>query len=470
MNDPCGLIQWQGSYHMFYQYNPHGAFHGTMHWGHAVSDDLVHWEDLPIALAPSPGGPDKDGCWTGCAVDREGVPTLVYSGVFPQTVCLATGSDDLVGWEKYAGNPVIETPPYDLRRATEGQFRDPYVWWEDGAWYLVIGSRIRDVGGMLLLYRSEDLVAWEFLHPLLVGDVGRREPFWTGTMWECPNLLEFGEKRVLLISVQATPVEPLHTVYYTGPHREQGFEPEAQGILVHGGSFYAPQVMRLDGGRCVLWGWLREARPQRICERAGWAGVMSLPLRVSMLPEGELGLRPVEELRALRREHWRYEGLAIEREPAGFLSDVKGESLEMVAEFSCEGEAEFGLRLRCSPDGQEQTRIVYRSTERELVIERDASSVSPDVERGDRAAPVKLAHADALKLHVFLDHSVIEVFVNDGRACLASRVYPMRSDSLGVGLFAREGSVEVTSLDIWTLGSIWESKGSAGVEAPSDLE
>jgi len=92
LNDPNGLIQWDGRYHMFYQYNPRGAFHGTIHWGHAVSDDLVHWTDLPIALAPTPGGHDAEGCWSGCAVDNGGVPTLIYSGVFPQTVCLATGS------------------------------------------------------------------------------------------------------------------------------------------------------------------------------------------------------------------------------------------------------------------------------------------------------------------------------------------------------------------------------------------
>ena len=81
LNDPNGLIQWRGRYHTFYQYNPNGPFHGTIHWGHAISDDSVHWEHLPIALAPTPGGPDADGCWSGCAVDHDGVPTLIYTGL-----------------------------------------------------------------------------------------------------------------------------------------------------------------------------------------------------------------------------------------------------------------------------------------------------------------------------------------------------------------------------------------------------
>jgi beta-fructofuranosidase len=455
MNDPNGLIQWRGRYHMFYQYNPNGAFHGCIHWGHAVSDDLVHWEDLPIALTPTPGGPDKDGCWSGCAVDNGGVPTVLYTGVFPQTVCIATSSDDMLTWEKHEANPVIEAPPYDVRHATGGHFRDPYVWREDGSWYLLIGSKIRDVGGMILLYRSDDLIDWEYMRPLMMGDIHKGEPFWAGTMWECPNLLRFGDHRALVISLQATPVNHLYAAYHTGIGSATRFESRVQGILVHGGTFYAPQVMQLDDGRYVLWGWLKEARAQRISEWSGWAGVMSLPLAVSLLPDGKLGVQPVEELQALRQGHWHCGDLKVEREPAELLSDVEGDSLEIMAEFSFEGEAEFGLRLRCSPDGQEQTRVVYRSAENQLVIERNASSVSPDVERNDQAAPLEVVPGEPLKLHVFVDHSVIEVFADRGRTCLVSRVYPLRPDSLGVGLFAREGPVTLKSLDVWALDSIW---------------
>src|SRR6476660_8485749 len=116
MNDPNGLIQWRGRYHLFYQYNPNGAFHGTIHWGHAVSDDLVHWRDLPIALAPTPDGPDKDGVYSGCALDHNGVPTLMFTGVRPQVQCIAEAVDpndpDLVGWQKHPGNPAIpDSPP-----------------------------------------------------------------------------------------------------------------------------------------------------------------------------------------------------------------------------------------------------------------------------------------------------------------------------------------------------------------------
>ncbi len=132
MNDPNGLIQWRGKYHLFYQHHPYGPLWANMHWGHAVSSDLVHWEHLPIALAPTPGSPDQDGVYSGCAVDNDGVPTIIYSGVRgkDQLVCLATADGDdenLVTWRKWPGNPVIPERPANLDIL---QYRDPSVWRE----------------------------------------------------------------------------------------------------------------------------------------------------------------------------------------------------------------------------------------------------------------------------------------------------------------------------------------------------
>lgn len=141
-----------------------------------MSEDLVYWRDLPVALTPTPGGPDEDGCYSGCAVDHEGVPTLIYTGVRgkDQRPCVPTSRDGLITWEKHPKNPVIRNPPADLDLVG---FRDHAVWNEDGVWYQLIGSGIKDVGGTVLLYRSYDLVNWEYLRPLLVGDKAETEPF-----------------------------------------------------------------------------------------------------------------------------------------------------------------------------------------------------------------------------------------------------------------------------------------------------
>ena len=458
LNDPNGLIQWREQYHVFYQYNPHGPFHGTIHWGHAVSDDLVHWRDLPVALAPTPGGSDEQGCWSGCAVDNNGVPTLIYTGVFPQAVCVATSSDGLVTWDKYPGNPVIAGLPAELSAPSGGHFRDPYVWRADGGWYMVIGTKIEGAGGLVLLYRSDDLLHWEYLGPILRGDVAQGEPFWTGTMWECPNLLDFGNKQALIISAQATHADLLYAFYVTGVFSPKGFAAESQRILVHGGpagGFYAPQVMRLDDGRYVLWGWLKEGRSEHACLEAGWAGSLSMPLTVSLGPDGRLSLAPVHELKALRRKHWQYEDIALAPGADESLADAGGDCLEILVQLEPGAGAEVGLKLRRSPGDEEYTRVMIQQAQQRVVIKRDHASLDVETDRDPCAAPISVAPGEAVTLYLFLDRSVMEVFADGGRTNLASRIYPTRPDSLGISLFSRGGPARVKSLDVWTMGSIW---------------
>ena len=204
MNDPNGLIHWQGQTHLFYQYNPNGPLWGSIHWGHATSRDLVHWKRLPVAMAPRRGKPDADGCWSGTAVITPDGPLFFYTAVFPETVCLAVPDDDLGVLHPSPRNPLIAAPPPGL--AVEG-FRDPFVWQEGKVWYMTVGSGIKGQGGALLLYRSVDLLTWEYRGPLLVGDLASKKPFPTGYMWECPQLIRLGIKDLLIISAMIAPGE-----------------------------------------------------------------------------------------------------------------------------------------------------------------------------------------------------------------------------------------------------------------------
>jgi hypothetical protein len=190
INDPNGMIHWQGVYHLFYQYAPFSAGNGVKHWGHAVSADLTHWSQRPIALSPTPGGPDKDGVWSGCAIDWDGLPLAFYTGVFPEQQCLAVGDDSLERWVKYDRNPIIAAPPEGL--AVTG-FRDPCVWREPDGWYLALGSGREGGHGLVLLYRSDDLLHWEYLHPLFEGESAA-----TGRIFECPNFFSLDGQHVLV--------------------------------------------------------------------------------------------------------------------------------------------------------------------------------------------------------------------------------------------------------------------------------
>lgn len=445
LNDPNGLIEWKGRVHLFYQYNPNGPFHGTIHWGHASSDDLVHWRDHPVALAPTPGSADAEGCWSGCAVDDNGAPTFVYTGVNPQTVCLAVSDDGLESWRKHSGNPVIAAPPPEIAAHCGHDFRDPYVWREDGQWWMVIGTRREDVGGLVLLYRSPDLRKWEFVRVLLAGDEQASPFFYEGAMWECPNLLDFGDRRALIISVQDAQWRLQHAAYFTGAYHDHQFTPDAGAVLVYGDSFYAPQATRLADGRILLFGWMRETRPREASIAASWSGCMSLPLIVTMRNDGRLALQPARELEKLRGAAWTISDLPLEPDMMLPL-EIAGDALEIDVTFEADMLDDFGIALRCSPDGAEQTRIVVKPERSELHVERSFADAKPLV--------MPLEIEQALRLRIFVDASTLEIFTADGR-CLATRFYPQRTDSTGVRLFTAGAPVDVRRLSAWTMTSIW---------------
>jgi beta-fructofuranosidase len=447
MNDPNGLIQWRGQYHLFYQFNPHAPVWGSIHWGHAISDDLVHWRDLPIALEPTPGGVDEHGVFSGCAVDDDGVPTLLYTGVRQPAVgprvelpCLATSSDaELRTWQKYSQNPVIVSPPLNVDVLG---FRDHSVWKEDGAWYQLIGSGIRDAGGTALLYRSPDLRHWAYVHPILIGDSSQ-----TGEMWECPDLFRVGDEHALVVS----PIPMRKALYFLGSFDDHRFNPRSQAVLDAGGYLYAPQSFADAQGRRIMFGWLWEGRAESAQRAAGWAGVMCLPRVLGPRTDSRLGMQPAPELKSLRRQHTSVRDVALESRMG---VDARGAALEIAVEIAPTSAAQIGIRVRCSPDGAEQTAIVYDTASDRLSIDRQRSSLDPSVQREEHGVRLGLAAAEPLRLDVFVDHSVVEVFAN-GHTCLASRIYPTRPDSLDVELFALSGAARLLALDVWEMAAVW---------------
>ncbi|HYX49824.1 MAG TPA: glycoside hydrolase family 32 protein [Ktedonobacteraceae bacterium] len=457
INDPNGLIYWKGYYHLFYQYVPNDPPWISKHWGHAASSDLVHWNKLPVALAPTPGGPDQDGCFSGCAVNQNGVPTLIYTGVRgdQQLPCLASGSDDLITWQKYPGNPLIAAPPEGLDLLA---FRDHAVWKEGNTWYQLIGAGIKSVGGAVLLYRSPDLLEWEYMYPLYTGDQNSKEPVWTGSMWECPDFFPLGDKHVLIVSIfdedsfhERAYKGCLHyAVAFVGDYTDHTFTPTTQSIIDYGGYFYAPQSMLDPNGRRLQLGWLWEGRSDEAQWAAGWSGVMSLPRILTLSTEDTLRIEPAPEVKQLRDTHLHLSDHAILPTSLTQLGEIRGDCLEIQVEFILDEATEVGIGVRCSPDNVEHTLICYDRLQGMLLIDRKQSSLSEDVERDIRSGPLALAPGESLFLHIFLDRSVIEVFANY-RLCMSSRIYPSKEDSLGIGFFIRGGRAKIKALDVWTM-------------------
>jgi beta-fructofuranosidase len=326
---------------------------------------------------------------------------------------------------------------------------------------MVIASRDGKKGGLILLYRSTDLLNWEYQDVFLRGDAQQTEPFWQGTMWECPNWLDFGDRQALILSLQATPSDPVYAVYFGGRRRGTRFQRTQSGILVHGSSFYAPQVMKTPDGRYLTFGWLREGRTTQASLEAGWNGVLSIPLVVEMAGDASISLAPASELLQLRGKRHRLAGIDLAAGEVREMTALGGAALEIAISFAPldEGQPpadadEVGLKVLCAPGGEEETTIVYRPAAGQIFVERERSSEDQRADINAATMPVALAPGEPLELRIFIDHSIIELFVN-GRHCLAARVYPTRRDSTGLRLFANGSPAKVVLAEIWEIDAIW---------------
>lgn len=438
MNDPNGPIYWRDRYHMFFQYNPNAPVWGNMHWGHAVSPDMIHWKHLPIALAPTPGGADKDGVFSGCIIDNNGVPTVLYTGTKPEVQCLATGSGGLHRFTKRK-EPVIAAPPPDLKVTG---FRDPCVWREQDTWYMALGSGFAGVGGAVLLYKSPDLLEWSYSGVLYQGkldskNAGQRGgPVATGEMYECPSFFALGEKHVLFVSTMGA------TPYWIGSYKDSKFEPESEGWLDHG-AYYAPITQLDDRGHRILWGWIPERRSRDAQRSAGWSGVLSLP-RVLNLRDGKLEIEPASQVRGLRRARQQFVNLVMPDNKSMPLPGVAGDSIEIVADIDFGDAEECGIHVLASPDGAESTPIVYHRGHRRLTAGPVHVSQNNNL---------TLSPGERLRLNIFIDASVIEIFANN-RMCLTDRAYTSSPDCTNISLFARGGTAKMKSMQVFELKPI----------------
>ena len=301
MNDPNGLIHWNGRHHLFYQHNPASATFGSIGWGHASSADLINWQEHPEALRPGCDGSsyDASGCYSGCAVaDDEGGVTLIYTGVDGrmQLPCLARSTQsDLLQFEKDADNPIIRQRPGPEVLA----FRDHSVRRYAGKWHQAIGGKTHDRGGTIFGYTSTDLREWTLDRPVL--DASSCDI--PDGIWECPDVFDAETGTILILSLMEEETQDLEatvpTVWYaTGEWIDGQLKPDTTRRLDYGDRLYAPQTYWAADGRRIQFGWIRtdlDAAPV-----GASLGVMSAPRELVLRENGQLGATPARELHILR--------------------------------------------------------------------------------------------------------------------------------------------------------------------------
>ena len=437
MNDPNGLIALEHdgkiTYHLFYQHNPFEARWNQLCWGHASSTDLIHWHHHPIALEPSPNGPDATGCWSGCTIMHNGQPVIVYTASLDYnpaddssrpSIALAFGDERLEHWQKFKGNPVLEPPAFDWVG-----FRDPVVWRDGERFLMTVGAGIRGRGGSVQLYESSDLEHWHELGPILVADeLGfpplEGQPHY-GTVWECPQLVRLADADALLYCGWENR-RGLYSGVFTGTLQDHRFEPQHSQYL-DPGEFFAPQAMQDPQGRWIVFGWLLETRDQAAQLESGWSGVMSFP-RVLTIENGQLVQHPAPELEALRGEHHAWHALEVGSDPLELGSFGSG----------------FELRLRTDLARDEHI-TVHLGDDAQVVCSNNRFSVTTNA--GERS--LGLPRTETLEVRVFFDASVLEVFAH-GRA-ITRRVYPEHTPSIRL----RASQPATLELDVWRLKPVW---------------
>ena len=474
MNDPNGLCEWQGRFHLFFQYLPGGELltadrkQGVC-WGHVVSDDLVNWRDLPIALHPDV---ERD-CYSGQTLVEDDRVIAIYHGTRAGNG-IATASDPLLlNWQKHPDNPVIPGDPQGLGGgggdevvAENGKYRvfDPCIWKEEDGYYSISGTYMdgpfggtRSVNalGVDHLFYSKDLGSWTYLGPLVTDDQ-LAEP---GEDMAVPNFWPISDdKHMLLLFSHKRAGRYYIGSYDQATHR---FTPETHGRMNYGpwtvGSLHAPSATVDASGRYLGIFNIKEGRDFR-----GWNDIMSLPRHYWLAEDNSLRMAPVPELEGQRFDEEQVAAQEIPANSEQLLENVSGKAIEIEAVIEPGEAREVGFTVLRSPDGAEQTRISFfvplqdrRANPGWLQIDTSQSSLAGDVHgRPPEQGPLELAADEALHLRIFIDRSIIEVFAND-KQCLTLRVYPSRADSAGVTLFARGGAAQLRSLSAWQMRSVW---------------
>jgi fructan beta-fructosidase len=475
MNDPNGMVYYEGEYHLFYQYHPYSNVWGPMHWGHAITTDLIHWEHLPVALYPDSLGMIFSGSavidWNNSSgLGGPGKPPMVAIFTQHNQALADSGSNQFQyqsiaysldkgrSWIKYAGNPVLENP--GIR-----DFRDPKVLWLKDAnkWMMVLAAHDR-----VMFYSSTDLINWT-RESEFGEDTGAH-----GGVWECPDLfpLEAGgnKKWVLLVSINpGGPHGGSATQYFTGEFDGQRFHNENPGKgplwLDQGKDNYAgvtwSDIPSSDGRRLFL-GWMSNWQYATLVPTREWRSAMTLPRELRLVQDGTdymIASVPVVETERLRAEKMMLQpGPAREREKMSLPGEGQNPLYEIDLTFELDpnetGDVACGFIL--SNDMDKAFKVEYNHQARQVITDRNRSGATDfsDDFTGIQSAPYQISEEGEIRFHAFVDMSSIELFVDQGSPVMTELCFP-ESGYNQIQIYSSRPSVSIQKGTIYRLQSIW---------------
>ncbi|MDB5250756.1 MAG: sucrose-6-phosphate hydrolase [Segetibacter sp.] len=482
LNDPNGLSYWNGNWHMFYQaYPPEDR---RQHWGHTISKDLIHWKDLPYAIYP---GPERAVFSGGALVEKDRVIAM-YHGTEVGNMVAISSDPLLLNWEKVTGNAVIPIRSKTGFPLPYSVF-DPSIWKRDGVYYSLSAGRVpKGPGGRQVpvgsLFRSKDLANWEYMHEFVEGDRFTL----IGDDYACPYFWPIGKRYIMPFFSHMSGGQYLLGDYDTARNKF---------VVTHGGKFnfgpatpsgiHAPSATPDGKGGVIVIFNMNHGKPT-----GEWNQIMSLPRRLTLTGNDDLRQEPAGDIESLRYARQEVKPMVLPANKEVVLPNIKGDAMEINLEIDPKDAPMLELNVLRSPGKEEFTRIVFMegrgmsegrnyrfgeaaalrtnqpttpttlpasppARESLITIESSYASLHPDVRpRGPETASFAMKSDETLKLRVFIDKSVVEVFVN-GKQCLAVRVYPSREDAVGVSIRSQGQASELKSLEAWQMKNIYDT-------------
>ncbi|KAL0238820.1 hypothetical protein PCE1_004511 [Barthelona sp. PCE] len=421
INDPIGTFKYKGKWHLFYQLNPYGSTWGNISWGHAVSDDLVHWKHLPIAISPTEHY-ETDGCWSGSAfIDDDGIPGLWYTAARPEVQCLARPKDpsdpELREWIKDENNPIMTQQP---EHATG--WRDPVVKkMADGRWQMVLGggtnANNQYVGAVFVYYSSSPTGPFEYSGNMLDSTEIQSGPVFQ--VWECPiPVREADNKGFILISAENVE-DPKHEIVISGEFREDNTFEGTVSQAIDTGVVYASRNF-IDTN--IFIGWLRESLTSKALLHRSWAGSMTLP-RDYTLVSGFLQVKPNDAYKLLRKEN------TVEEYNLTVSPQIIGTAFqhEVVLRFNeTEGVQLWQFTVLASETTKKGVDIFVKNDNGMMILSTDNAETDVDpmecVKGAFKPTTSIWIGGEEHVVRIFVDRSVVEVYHND-RSVLSARAY-----------------------------------------------
>lgn len=456
-NECHGMYHSDGRFHLFFQKNADGPFMARLHWGHISSDNLYDWREEKIALAPGDWY-DIKGCWSGCVFSDEiitgGKPNIIYTAVDYAKAMIAQASpvgDDLNDWNKFASNPIISGRPTGL----SDDFRDPYFFRNGDNAYMIVGSSKNGIGTTTLHRYNPTSGMWSNNGDIFFSGKNASQD---GKFWEMPNIIKMPDGQWLFTATPQATLQGVRTLYWVGSISENGtFEADSRSTsprLVEmnskeGFGLLSPTIYQHEGKTIAL-GIVPDKLPSATNWKLGWAHCYSLPREWSLASDGSLVQKPIESLAGLRTATM-FSRSDFDLNGDLELSPVEGRSVELLGRFEV-GASEFGFNIFKS--GTACATISYNPASGEIIA--DFSSLPRLINDGGVydgvyrcALPERPTAGSELKINVFVDHSILDIFIND-RWASSIRVFPTEADAIGVEAFAAS-TTKVKELKAWTL-------------------